>query len=387
MKNKNIYLMYAIGFLQGMVFYGPIATLYREAQGVSILQITVIESISLILCLLLEFPWGMVADKIGYRNTILFCCVLYFISKLVFWQASDFFGFLLERVMLSIVIAGLSGVDTAFLYLSCKEGESQQVFGIYNSLGNAGLLFASLLFSLFVGSNYRMAGFLTVITYGISALLAFGLTEVEKGKQEIFSIDSILSLLGQTMKNRKLLLFLAGIACLNETHQTVTVFLNQLQYKKCGLGSSAMGYIYIFITIVGLCGAWSFGLTKKLGEFRFTALIYIFSGIACLLLAFTDKAWLSVFGIFLLRVCFSFLQPLQAELQNRQIITENRATALSINAVIIDSVGAGTNVAFGILAERNLSGAFLFGMALCVLGGAFVLRYISKTKKISLRLS
>ena len=26
---KNIYLMYAIVLLQGMVFYGPIATLYR----------------------------------------------------------------------------------------------------------------------------------------------------------------------------------------------------------------------------------------------------------------------------------------------------------------------------------------------------------------------
>ena len=92
MKNRNIYIMYAISLLQGMIFYGPIATLYRQAQGVSVLQITVIESISLILCLLLEFPWGVIADKIGYKRTILFCCALYFLSKIVFWQASaDFF--------------------------------------------------------------------------------------------------------------------------------------------------------------------------------------------------------------------------------------------------------------------------------------------------------
>ena len=51
---RNIYLMYAIAFLQGMVFYGPVATLYRQAQGVSVFQITLIESISLILCILLE---------------------------------------------------------------------------------------------------------------------------------------------------------------------------------------------------------------------------------------------------------------------------------------------------------------------------------------------
>ena len=65
--------MYAIALLQGMVFYGPIATLYRQAKGVSVLQITIIESVSLTLCLLLEFPWGILADQIGYKRTILLC--------------------------------------------------------------------------------------------------------------------------------------------------------------------------------------------------------------------------------------------------------------------------------------------------------------------------
>lgn len=61
---KNIYLLYAISFLQGLVFYGPVATLYRQAAGVSVFQITVIESISLALCIALEMPWGLVADRI-----------------------------------------------------------------------------------------------------------------------------------------------------------------------------------------------------------------------------------------------------------------------------------------------------------------------------------
>ena len=107
--------MYAIALLQGMVFYGPVATLYREAQGVSIAQITLIESISLALCILLEVPWGILADKLGYKNTMATCCFLYFLSKIVFWQATGFGGFLLERIMLSVVTAGLSGVDASIL--------------------------------------------------------------------------------------------------------------------------------------------------------------------------------------------------------------------------------------------------------------------------------
>lgn len=123
-----------------MVFYGPIATLYRQAQGISVFQITVIESISLALCILLEIPWGIVADKIGYKKTMIFCCGLYFISKIIFWQATGFFDFLSERIMLSIVLAGFSGVDSGIIYLSCKNGNSQKAFGIYNSMGMTGLL-------------------------------------------------------------------------------------------------------------------------------------------------------------------------------------------------------------------------------------------------------
>lgn len=48
--------MYAIEFFHGMVFYAPIATLYRQAHGVSVFQITLIESISMALCVLLEMP-------------------------------------------------------------------------------------------------------------------------------------------------------------------------------------------------------------------------------------------------------------------------------------------------------------------------------------------
>ena len=64
MKKKNIRLMYLLALLQGMVFYAPIATLYRQAQGVSIAQITQIESLSLALSILLELPWGILADRI-----------------------------------------------------------------------------------------------------------------------------------------------------------------------------------------------------------------------------------------------------------------------------------------------------------------------------------
>ena len=169
---RNLYLLYAMALLQGMVFYGPIATLYRQAQGITVFQITVIESISLFLYGVLEIPWGIAADKIGYRRTLIACSGLYFLSKIVFWRADSFADFLLERVMLSVVLAGISGVDSSVLYLSCKGRDSQKVFGVYHSMSMAGLLFAAGVYAMVVQDHYPLAGFLTVISYGGAAFLS-----------------------------------------------------------------------------------------------------------------------------------------------------------------------------------------------------------------------
>src|SRR5699024_8856602 len=118
------------------------------------------------------------ADRIGYKRTMLLCCWLYFASKLVFWQASGFGGFLAERVLLSVVITGMSGVDTSILYLCAGPQQSQHVFGVYNSLGEAGMLGAAAVFTLCVGDDYRLAALLTVFSYGAAALLSLGLAEV-----------------------------------------------------------------------------------------------------------------------------------------------------------------------------------------------------------------
>lgn len=382
MLKKNIYLMYAISCLQGMVFYGPIATLYRQAQGVSVFEITLIESISLLLCLALELPWGILADRIGYRRTMAVCCLLYFISKIIFWRASGFPAFLLERVLLSVVMAGLSGVDTSILYLSAGKEDSQKVFGVYNGLSTAGLLFAAFVYSAVAGENYRLAGFLTVLSYGAAALLSFFLTEVKEESREKAGAKAFCICLRQILSDKRLFLFLLGIAFLNETHQTVTVFLNQLLYVRAGIGNRAIGWLYILITVIGMCGVFSDRLTRLAGERFMIRPCYFAAVSACLLLAFTDGRMGAVCGIALLRTAFGLFTPLQTRMQNERVMTADRATALSINAVIIDSVGVGTNLVFGTLAEKSLTAALLSGACLCAVGFVFAGHTGRKTKCI-----
>ena len=363
---KNIYIMYAIGLLQGMVFYGPIATLYRQAQGVTVFEITLIESISLALCIALEVPWGVVADRIGYRKTMIFCCSLYFVSKILFWQATNFWWFLAERILLSVVIAGMSGADSSILYLSCQGQDSQRVFGIYSGMGMAGLLIAAGVFSLVVRDNYPLAAFLTVISYALAAVLSLGLTEVKQETQPQHHGQ-----LRKALPKGSLVLFLLAAAFLAETHQTITVFLNQLQYQRCGMGEGAMGWAYILATILGLSGVFSVGVTKRTGILGGCLLFCSLSIGACLVLAWTRSGTASVGSILLLRLSNTLFQPFQAQMQNQQIQTENRATALSVNAMLMDCVAVGSNLVFGALSEYSLTAAFVFGSALS--GAALVL--------------
>ncbi len=373
--------MYAIALLQGMVFYGPVTTLYRQVNGLSVFQITLIEGISYLLCIVFEIPWGIIADKIGYKRTMCFCCSLFFISKIVFWSAHGFSSFLIERIMLSIVFSGLSGVDTSILYLSCSKGESQKAFGVYSSLGEIGVLFAALVFSVFVRSNYSLAAFLTVISYGLAALLSFFLTEVRDSENRAVLFSELKVIFANVFKDKKFILFLLSAAFLSEICRTITVFLNQIQYEKCGLSASAIGYIYIIVTLAGMTAVFSEVLTRKLGIRRIGIVFYIAAIISCTVLGFTDKAFVSVLGILLLNVTDSLYQPYQMELQNRQVRSANRATELSVYAMVINCVSAGTSVLFGTLADISLSLSFLFGAGLGIIGLLFFIRWYKHRKK------
>ena len=368
-RKIGIPLFCATAFLQGMVFYGPIATLYRQARGVSVFQITLIESISLACLIALEIPWGYVADRIGYRRTLAACNVLYFLSKIVFWRAEGFGGFLLERLMLSVVLSGFSGCDSAYLFSLAGEGESQKAFGAYEASATAGLVAASLLFSTAVGGDFDAAGFLTVLSYGAAMVLTFFLPEVPPPARRSAGFGARAGEAAREVwDNRRFLLFLAAAALLTESNQTITVFLSQLQYVRAGIPARAMGYLFIPLTLMGLFAARSHRLTARLGEGRALSGLFLLGALSCGLLAVTGSPVLSVAGILALRLSASVFAPIGMEVQNRQVRSCGRATMLSVYSSVMNLVAVGTGLIFGRLAEEGVGRAMAAGAGVCLSG-------------------
>ena len=366
---RNIGILYSISFLQGMVFYSSVSTLYRQAAGITLFQLSVIEGISLVLTIVLELPWGILADYIGYRRTMISCSFLFFLSKLVFWQADSFLDFLSERILISITIAGLSGVDSSILYLSVPREEVHRAFSIYGNLSEAGLLCSAAIYAGWMKNQYRLAGGWTVLVYGVAALLSLGIQDVRPGEQEKRNEKSsvFLDAFRQLLKNKMLELFLIAVALFQESHHMIVIFLNQLQYIKCGADNSTITYLSMLVTFCGLAGGWSYRMTQKLGEKNSFLFFFAGSSLCCVLLAVTDGLFLSVICILLFHICNALLQPLQSAVQNRGIVSKQRATLLSVNAVFMDGTMALTDLAFGRVAEIGLSYGMLLGAVFCII--------------------
>ena len=364
---KNIYLLYAIAFLQGMVFYAPVASLYRQARGMGLGQIALLESVSFLIQLAMELPWGMVADRIGYKKTMVAGCGIFALSKLVFWRAAGFWDFFWERALISAALAALSGVDESILYLSCGDEDSQKVFGRSNAFSTAGLLVSAGAFSLFMAEDYALAALATLIAYALAAALALGLTEVrppERTRRE--PVRAFLRLLKSTLRDRRFLLLIVCWALYGQVLSSVCTWLNQNQYLRCGMDSAAMGFVYILVSVISMVSVFSQRVTDRVGRARTVLWTLALTGLACATLILTRSAVLSAACILFLEASSALINPLMSQVWNRQVTSADRATQLSIYAVLDEAVSAMGSLVIGQTADVSLDGAFLLCAGVCL---------------------
>ena len=126
-----------------------------------------------------------------------------------------------------------------------------------------------------------------------------------------------------------------------------------------------------------MLGIFSSQLTNFLGRKHFIFLLFFIATSACIILALTQNALLSIFAVVFLKVAVSLFEPLQLQIQNETVVSTNRATMLSINAVFLEGIGVVTNVLFGRISDIHLSYAMLLGAIFCLIGGFLVRKFLA----------
>ena len=379
-KKANVYIMYIIVFLQGFVFYGPIATLYRQNRNLSLSNMFLIESISWILMIIFEIPWGWFADKFGYKKTLIISNFIFFISKIVFYKANSFGMFFIERVLLAVSLAGISGCDIALIYSSVKQEESEKVFGIYNAFSTGGYLIASIIFSILVKQSMDSTAFWTIIPYAVAAVLTLFIKEVNVQQNEKPKFKQSLLI---AFKNKSIIILVISFALISEVVQVVGVFLNQSQYVRCGISIKYFGVLAVVMQIVRLSSIKAYKVSIKLGSNRSIQILYMIITICCTMLIFTSSATLTILSIIVICGSAAIISPIVLDIENRNISTASRATLLSVFAMFGDLTAAGANVIIGKTADISTSSAFITCVIMCICAYILLLVYKKNIKEIN----
>lgn len=361
----NLNVMLAVSFLQGMVFYASVATLYRLHAGITLSQITLIESVSFVVTLAFELPWGITAERIGYRRTMILCSFLYFLSKVIFWQAAGFGLFLAERIVLGIALAGLSGVDSSVVYLSAGQEQSEKAFGIWGACGTAGMLAASGV-SLLLGERYRLMALLTAGAYGLAALLACTLKEMPQAEGKALSSGQMIQIFHRAAGNRKLLAaaVLAGLHA--EVIRLLTVVLNQPVLLAAGMSVNLIKMLYIMAAAAGAGGVLSWRFSRFLGRRWAGTFILGAEVLCCVLLGFVSRPVSAGLCILILALGESLMIPLLTAVQHESVNGE-RAAMMSAAAAVAELSAVPADLVTGILAERSLRISLLAAAAVLLI--------------------
>lgn len=376
MKNNNKYIFYIISFLQGLVFYGAYSVVYREARGVNISQVFLLESIFLILMLLLEIPWGIVGDKIGYKKTLVISFAIYLVSKIVFYEAHSFFSFFMEAVLGAAAISGISGCDSAIIYLSVDKSESDKVFGAYGAFGAAGLFVSSIASGFMIEYSIDLLSFATIMSYGAVFLLSFMIVDVKKTESE--KKEHILDSLKSSLRDRKMLLFIAAIAIVCETTHSICVFLNQPLYLKSGIDLKWFGMLLAMMQIAALLSAVAHKIKNKTGGRRIILLSLILISSCSFFLIMSRISYITVILIFVTEGAFAITQPISETIKNESIESSNRATVLSAYAMIGDIIAAVINIIIAAASDVSLEMAVIICLVLNI---AAIILFLMTDKK------
>ena len=119
----NPRLLVILSALQFTLFPIPIVTLFWKDQiGMSLTEIMVLLAVFGATSVLCEFPSGYLADRVGYRASMLVGGVFWLAGWLVYARAASFGAVSLAELLLGAGSAFISGADRALLWVSLDTG-------------------------------------------------------------------------------------------------------------------------------------------------------------------------------------------------------------------------------------------------------------------------
>lgn len=147
----NIDRLDMLSFLNGLVFYAPVALLVRTDAGVTMAQFFVLQAVLSLTVFLFEIPTGMITDRIGYKSTMILAQITMFLARallLAAFLSGSYPIFVAEAVVEGFAACFLSGTQDAYIYSVYKNEQCAVKMAHVANFGTTGFVLSTVLYVL-----------------------------------------------------------------------------------------------------------------------------------------------------------------------------------------------------------------------------------------------
>jgi hypothetical protein len=359
-----------INFCTRFHLYVHIYALVLQQRGITLLQVSSIESVVIGTLFLAEVPTGVIADRIGRKWSIVVSTFLLMCGELIFLFARSYPAYLVLAVFTGTGFAFASGAVESLIYDSLptenQNNLMKRAMGRYGSIGQIAFFIAPIIGGLIIGSDlmperFNIAIVLTILALFIGVLISLTLREPPSPweAERPASLTILRHGLGDLRASRQLRrIILLTVFTSTFTGTLVTTFAathltrNDVPPLFIGLALSFGSLLAAFTQ------RYAYRVEQVLGSrWGITALTLLPGGLYLLLALITGPAsWLIItlmYGVNEMKM------PLFSAYQNAHISSGSRATALSLISMFSSLFVAVMAPVYAALATYSIPLAFL----------------------------
>lgn len=337
-SSHNINLLYIIAFLQGLMFFLPILSLYYQETLFSVQNVALIFSIEAIGSVIFEVPTGAIADLFGRKKTMILATIINIIGIAILYIGGSMLMFAIYAILSALAHSLSSGTDTAILYDTLKNEGKEKYYkkasGILMSIWPIGASLSSIIGGYLAIISLKIPVFYTLIPFLISLFFIFFLFEPKYEKKKGATINGhIWESIKDVVKNKQMLIILSGGIVAWSFGESMH-FLSQIFFE----------YKQIPIMWYGYLGAISFGFSSlgfyfshNISEWLGNKNVVILSVVSLSLLlifATLTPGYISMALLASASFFFGLRSPILGHLWNEESESRKRATLNSINSLI-----------------------------------------------------
>ena len=369
-------------FLNGLVFFAPVALLVRTQAGVSEHIFFLLQALLSGVIFLGEIPTGFITDKIGYRKSLIWAQVLLFGARsllLAAFVSRSLALFVVEAVVEGIAACFTSGTGSAYLYALYGENGYLAKTAHAGNFGTAGFIISTVAYA----GIYKISGMegllITTVVMDIIAVVCSFFLRSESSKTVIADRKEVQIL--AVFKNKKAFLFVISLAIFSIAWLLINFFYVE-KLENCGLPVEWMSLIILSYSAVQMLaepilGKLSDGKNGKSGRKKLLAVTAVTAGVAFLLFGVIKFRAAVLLLMLILPLLLNLPEYLLMDLEN-QFVDETecgsqRAATLSVLNMGVNLVEILTLSASAFLTKIGIQWCFVFvGCFLMVIALLFV---------------